>query len=325
MYSLLDKYMISLVIPNYNGVELLKKNIPFVVRACKKYFYLTKEKCQLTIVDDCSQDDSVNLLLSMQEDLKGEYYLDFHVILREKNGGFSAAMNSGIIASQGRYILSLNSDVTVTENFLKPLVDGFTSDVFSTKATSILPDGTNESVKSARWRRGLLEPYVASPENYNPEIGVLYPDAGCCMYDTTKLKELGGFDEMYCPFYFEDFDLGLRALSKGWKHVYVPQSRVEHAHNQTVKKVVKRLDQNPVFIRNRELFNIKNITDPRVVIIREFWKLFRFGKAILTFNNPMMQGIWESYLVVLRLHRLQLTKNEKNLSKSDIDKYLYKS
>jgi GT2 family glycosyltransferase len=316
--------MISIVVPNYNGYDLLKKNIPLVVKACETYHRLTSERCQFVVVDDCSVDDSADLLLRFQEDLEGEKYLDFHVVLREKNGGFSAAMNSGIAASQGRYILSLNSDVAVTENFLQPLVDGFSEGVFSTKATSILPDGTNESIKSARWRKGLLEPYVASPEEYDPKMGVLYPDAGCCMYDAEKLKKLGGFDEMYCPFYFEDFDLGLRALARGWKHVYISESQVEHAHNQTVKKVVKRLDQNPVFIRNRELFNMKNITDPRVVIPREFWKVFRFGKALVTRNRPMIQGIWESYLIVLGVHRLTMKPNEKNLSKREIDEFLYK-
>lgn len=316
--------MISIVVPNYNGYELLKKNIPLVVRASEKYHELTSERCQFVVVDDCSKDDSVDLLLSLKEKFDSLEYLDFHVVIREENGGFSAAMNSGIAVSSGRYILSLNSDVAVTEDFLKPLVDNFSEEVFSTKATSILPDGTNESIKSARWRKGLLEPYVALPEEYDPDKGVLYPDAGCCMYDTQKLKELGGFDEMYCPFYFEDFDLGLRALARGWKHIYASDSRVDHAHNQTVKKVVKRLDQNPVFIRNRELFNLKNITDPRVVIPRELWKTLRFGKALVTGNSPMVKGIWESYLILAGVHRLKINPNKKNLSKKEIDEYLYK-
>lgn len=314
--------MISIVVPNYNGYELLKKNIPLVVDACEEYHKLTSERCQFVVVDDCSQDESVNLLLQFKTDLKGLGYLDFHVVIREQNGGFSAAMNSGIAVCTGTYILSLNSDVAVLKDFLKPLVDGFSENIFSTKATSILPDGTNESIKSARWRKGLLEPYVATPEQYDPEIGVLYPDAGCCMYDANKLKKLGGFDEMYCPFYFEDFDLGLRALANGWKHVYVSESRVEHAHNQTVKKVVKRLDQNPVFIRNRELFNVKNITDPRVVMPRELWKILRFGKALVTGNKPMIQGIWDSYMIQLGVHRLKIKPNERNLSKKEIDRYL---
>jgi O-antigen biosynthesis protein len=65
---------------------------------------------------------------------------------------------------------------------------------------------------------------------------VLYGSGGCSMYDAAKLRELGGFDEVYRPAYVEDLDIGYRAWQRGWATVFCAGARVEHRHRATTSR-----------------------------------------------------------------------------------------
>jgi GT2 family glycosyltransferase len=67
---------------------------------------------------------------------------------------------------------------------------------------------------------------------------------------TQKLKLLKGFDEIYSPFYFEDFDLGLRAWKMGWKLYYEHQSICFHKVSATTNKINKSNFVKKTYYRN---------------------------------------------------------------------------
>lgn len=48
-------------------------------------------------------------------------------------------------------------------------------------------------------------------------------------------EELGGFSDLYKPFYYEDFDLGLRAWYQGWSSYFYPGAEVIHADKGTIE------------------------------------------------------------------------------------------
>ena len=78
---------------------------------------------------------------------------------------------------------------------------------------------------------------------------------------------LGGMDEkLFSPFYWEDLDLGYRALKRGYRLLWDPDSRVLHEHESTIgllpKKYVDRIRE-----RNQLIFIWKNITSP--ILIRK--------------------------------------------------------
>ena len=60
------------------------------------------------------------------------------------------------------------------------------------------------------------------------------------MYDTSKLGELGGFDERYRPAYVEDLDIGYRGWQNGWPTVFCAGARVEHRHRSTTSRYYNR-------------------------------------------------------------------------------------
>lgn len=283
--------MVSIVIPNYNGRELISQNIPAVVAACQYYIQETGNPCELIVVDDASPDDSAAVLKDLVNTFPSEGDFRFTYLVHNHNQGFSGAMNTGIESAQYPILVSLNSDVRVTQEFLVPLVQHFASrdDLFSVKCNSILPDGTNESIKKIQITKGLVEPVLETNLPHTP-VEIVYADAGSCAYDREKLVSLGMFDRLYSPFYFEDFDLGYRACKRGWVNLYEPTSTVYHDHNQTVKKVVKDMNANPAFIAHRDIFNIKNIHEPSLRREALKYRILRFGKNLITLNAPLLKG-----------------------------------
>jgi glycosyltransferase involved in cell wall biosynthesis len=85
---------ISVVIPTYNRVELLKRSIDSVINQTIKPF-------EIIIVDDGSNDGTEAMVKKKYDSLK---------LIKQKNKGASAARNSGIKASSGEWICFLDSD-----------------------------------------------------------------------------------------------------------------------------------------------------------------------------------------------------------------------
>ena len=85
---------ISVVIPTYNRVELLKRSIDSVINQ-------TIKPSEIIIVDDGSNDGTEAMVKKKYDSLK---------LIKQKNKGASAARNSGIKASSGEWICFLDSD-----------------------------------------------------------------------------------------------------------------------------------------------------------------------------------------------------------------------
>jgi glycosyltransferase involved in cell wall biosynthesis len=90
----------SVVITNYNGKELLEKNLPAVITAKKN---LKNNIQEIIVVDDFSTDDSLKYLNSLKSEIS--------IIKHTKNRGFSATTNTGVRAAKAELLVLLNSDV----------------------------------------------------------------------------------------------------------------------------------------------------------------------------------------------------------------------
>jgi O-antigen biosynthesis protein len=97
----------------------------------------------------------------------------------------------------------------------------------------------------------------------DPAVDRLFPcfygGGGSCAFDRTKFLALGGFDELFAPFYLEDTDLGFLAWKRGWKVLYQPASVVYHEHRGTIGKRFGDEHIRGVLQKNFILFTWKNI------------------------------------------------------------------
>ena len=69
--------------------------------------------------------------------------------------------------------------------------------------------------------------------------------------DKAKFNALGGFLPIFKPFYWEDFDLGVRAWRRGWKTLLEPNSIVLHQERGSIQDNVKRQRVRQALQRNK--------------------------------------------------------------------------
>lgn len=101
---------ISVIIPCYNVEDYLPRCLDSVLAQ-------SHNNVQVVMVEDCSTDGTKNII----EDYE-EKYQNFHAIYNKKNGGLGNARNVGISASKSDYIVFLDSDDWLPENFLSEML-----------------------------------------------------------------------------------------------------------------------------------------------------------------------------------------------------------
>lgn len=214
---------VSVIIPNYNGARCL--------RGCLASVLTQVSADRVIVVDDGSTDNSVSFMRRL--------FPRVRLITRKENGGFAAAVNEGIRASETPYVFLLNNDALLTAGALEKLVDTMEQGgehVFSVGArmlTLAKPrkiDNSGDLYCSLGWAfspgrdRGLGE--------YRRRSRVTSACAGAALYRRKELLDLGGFDEAhFC--YLEDVDLGIRARLHGYINLYEPAATVLHVGSAT--------------------------------------------------------------------------------------------
>jgi O-antigen biosynthesis protein len=266
-----DTCAASIVIPNWNGRDLLEKYLPSVLAAAEQL-----PGSEVIVVDNGSTDDSAQFLL--------ERFPSVRLIALEHNLGFGGGSNEGFRQARHDVVVLLNSDMRVEPDFLKPLLDGFTDQsVFAVSCQIFFSDPNKKREETGLtegwWQQGALrvahriEPSIAQP------YPCFYGGGGSCAFDRQKFLSLGGFDELLRPFYLEDTDLGYLAWKRGWKVLYQPASVVYHEHRGTIGKRFNDAYIQSVLKKNFVLFAWKNIHEPARLLASFF---FNWSGAMLS-------------------------------------------
>ncbi len=236
---------VSLIIPNYNGLDLLQKYLPGVVDAYRNINNNIKE---IIIVDDGSGDGSVKFVKKNYPEIK--------IIQHKKNRGFSVAVNAGVRAAKGDLVCLLNTDVIPEPDFLSATLKYFTDkDIF---AVSFHEKGYGPAV--GRFINGFVQHSGGAVSQKLAHS--FWVNGGSGLFRKRYWNILGGFDErLFSPYYWEDVDICYRAQKRGWKVMWDPDAHVTHIHESTMKKLNPR-KKAMIQERNQLLFIWKNITSP---------------------------------------------------------------
>ncbi|MEK7497534.1 MAG: glycosyltransferase family 2 protein [Patescibacteria group bacterium] len=235
---------VSIIIPNWNGKELMEKNLPFVLKAKENK---SNKILEIIIVDDGSTDDSYKFI-------KENYGERIKVIKHTKNRGFSSAVNTGVRSAKGDFICLLNTDVVPENNFLVS-----TKEFFNDKkvfGVSLHEKGYGGSV--GKFRDGFI---VHDPgRELEKPYETFWVSGGSGVFRRSTWMSLKGFDEtLLSPLYWEDLDICYRALKRGYILLWDPKARVAHEHESTTSKLPKG-KVNTIRERNQLLVNWKNLT-----------------------------------------------------------------
>jgi len=250
---------VSIVIPSWNGRELLERFLPSVLRALHAY----PKGGEVLVVDDGSSDGTVEFL--------GRHFPAVRTISLSFNEGFAAAANRGFMEAAFDIVVLLNNDVEVKADFLTPLVRPLLEDdgVFASCARSLDWDKKTfrDGGKIGQWKRGFWRVW----KNYDTPPGAergsdpllsFYCPGSFSAFNRKKWLQLGGLDGLFKPFNWEDTDICYRALKRGWRLVYEPRSVVYHRPNTTISGGAFRKNYiRYVSRRNRLFFHWKNLTD----------------------------------------------------------------
>lgn len=266
---------ISIVIPNWNGAEKLRKHLPSVLVSAKY-----SNIAEIIVSDDASTDNSIEVL--------EKEFPEVTVAKREKNGGFSSNVNFGVSHTDADLIVLLNSDASPKKDFLDSILPHFKDQkVFSVGCN------TGGSFARADFKDGFFWHNQAS-EKPKDAHKTLWVSGGSGVFRRSIWNELGGLDTLYDPFYEEDLDLGYRATKRGYLNLWEPKSIVEHYHEEgVIAQNFKKEKVNKIAQRNQLIFIWKNITSPtlfadhKIALIKKlirhpkYWQIFLLASVNL--------------------------------------------
>ncbi|WP_160123792.1 methyltransferase domain-containing protein [Rhodovarius lipocyclicus] len=211
---------VSIILPLYRGLEDVL-NCLRSLSVCR----LTEPSFEVIVIDDCP-DDSIHWALPNSGGLIK--------LVNDENLGFLRSCNRAATYARGRVMCFLNSDTIVQPGWLRNLVEVLDSSprVGLVGGMLLNRDGT---IQDAGWRilwngwgHSLGRGADLQDGRYTYRRSVDCVTGACFVIRSEVWRDLEGFDQVYAPAFYEEFDLAFRARSKGLDVVYEPRSRVVH-------------------------------------------------------------------------------------------------
>jgi len=297
----------AIVILNWNGQKLLEQFLPSVVN-------FSLDEATIYIADNASTDDSVSYVKT--------HFPSVKIIKNSQNGGYSKGYNDALKAIDADIYCLLNSDVEVTENWLKPITEAFRNDINTAIIQPKLLDFKEKTkfeyagagggfidVFGYPYCRGRIFNYLETDHGQFDDETEIFWASGACLFIRSKVyHEVGGLDEDYFA-HQEEIDLCWRTQNLGYKVKYVGSSSVYHVGGATLKET----NPHKTFLnfRNSLLNVVKNVPKERFLFV--------------IFSRLLLDGIAGiKFIIELRpIHTLAIIKAHISLYKNSI-KFLKK-
>jgi GT2 family glycosyltransferase len=319
--------LISIVIPNYNGLEHLKT----CYESLKKQTY---KDFRLVLVDNGSKDNSVQY--------SHDTFPDAALILLDHNSGFAEAVNYGIKYTLDRigaeYILLLNNDIELSPDFLEKGLQAFEK----------TPDASMVAVKMMNYfQRDMIDdcgdfikknggsPYARGhgekdTGQYDKEEYIFGACGGAAFYKSPVFKKVGLFDESFFA-YYEDIDFNFRFQLFGFKCFYEPAAICYHKRGGT-SSVATHGFQTEMCERNLVLMRIKNYPLSLYLLYQPLFFIARVKRyySFIKFHSfkIFLSGFWGyirgSFLMWTKIGDRYRIQRKKKVSTSYIQRIFVK-
>ena len=292
---------ITLIITNWNGSKLLRECLPTVLEAVRfdhHHFY------EVMVIDDCSNDNSLGILADEFPEVRTEQ--------TPQNLGFQEANNYAVKLAESKIVMPMNNDIKLDPKALHYLAQHFDNkDTFAVSGKIFAFDQTTflYGNRGGYFQKGHFHLYEKPPED---DSQTLFACGGAFMVNRQKYLDLGGFDSMYHPLYYEEIDLSYRALKRGWKVHYEPQSIAYHKVQATITRQEKLRRISLISARNNYLFVWKNILDRSMTLTF----LFYIPLFLLRDLFQLKSRFWIAFYMALK--RLPRALKGRTIEQSDV-------
>ncbi|WP_127845750.1 glycosyltransferase family 2 protein [Psychroflexus aestuariivivens] len=283
---------VAVVVLNWNGKPLLEEFLPSVVN--------NSPEAEIYVADNASTDDSIEYLK--------ENFPKVKIIQNAINGGYAKGYNDALKSLTESIFVLLNSDVEVTNNWLKPIVSIFEnqSDVAAIQP-KIKAYSDKTKFEYAGAAGGFLDEYAypfcrgrifdhteIDRGQYDHECDIFWASGACFAIRREVYEHLNGFDEDYFA-HQEEIDLCWRIHQLGKQVKFTPESTVYHLGGGTLQSSNPR---KTFYNFRNSLFNILKNTSEKT-FRRLFFRLLLDAIAGLHF---LSQGRFRHFSAILQAH-----------------------
>jgi GT2 family glycosyltransferase len=284
---------IAVVILNWNGVKLLEQFLPSVIQF--------SPEATIYVADNASTDESVAFVKNN--------FPSVMIVQNKTNQGFAGGYNDALHYIDADIYALVNSDIEVTNNWLKPILETFESETETAIIQpKILDFKKKDYFEYAGAAGGFIDQFgypfcrgrifdTLEKDNgqYNDKVDIFWASGACFFIRSTVYKELKGFDEDFFA-HQEEIDLCWRAINKGYKIKYISDSIVYHVGGATLQQANPQ--KTYLNFRNSLLMLTKNLPQNtlfQVLIIR----MLLDGIAGIKY---LVEGQFAHFWAIIRAH-----------------------
>jgi len=239
--------MTSIVILTFNELKYTRECIESIKRH-------TPEPHEVIFVDNASKDGTVKWLRKIVAK-----HTNYRLIENDKNEGFAKGCNQGIEASSGEYILLLNNDVVVTDNWLSGMLECLNS----APDTGIVGPMTNnisgpQKIRDVDYKTmGRMHDYAKLFREMHRYRRIAFRRiVGFCMLFRRQLADkIGLLDTSFGTGNFEDDDYCLRAALAGYRNLVAGDVFIHHYGSRSF--IGNRIDYGAAMSGNIKIFEEK--------------------------------------------------------------------
>ncbi|MFB5269092.1 glycosyltransferase family 2 protein [Paenibacillus enshidis] len=230
------------------SIVILTRNQLALTQACLESIRChTREPYELVLVDNGSTDGTLDYLRSQP---------DVNLIENGENKGFARGCNQGFERSSGDYIMFLNNDTVVTENWMTHLLRALNDDsrIGMVGPVTNYSSGHQQVSVSYSTLEGLDDFSRQHQEIYAGIYSEVRRLVGFCLLTKRSvLEEVGLFDEIYGLGNYEDDDLSLRLLRSGYGMRVALDSFIHHVGHATTQNELPGSNLAQLLHRNAEI------------------------------------------------------------------------
>jgi GT2 family glycosyltransferase len=259
---------VTVVLLNWNGRDFLAPCIEAVLSQ-------TYSPIELIVVDNGSSDGSI-------EFIRKKYGEQLTIIENGVNLGFSRAMNIGMAAAAGKYIMPLNFDIIMNADFISRMVEAAETaeDIgsisgkllrLSNEGKTDIIDSTGHLIFNNRYVINRGEDQKDTGRFDTP--GFVFGTCGAVpLYKKDMLDDIAYEGQYYDEAFFimlEDVDIDWRAQLRGWRCLYAPAAVAYHYRGATGSGKSRLIQRH--YFKNRYLLMWQN---------DKFWSILKSLPAV---------------------------------------------
>lgn len=305
---------LAVIILNWNGRKLLEQFLPVASR------YSITEDADLIVADNGSTDDSVEWVKAHHPEVK--------VLSFSENYGFAEGYNKAIKQTQYKYTILLNSDVEVTEDWTRPLLD------FMRRNSDV--GALQPKIRS--WKERTKFEYAGAAGGYLDKLGypycrgrlfdsieedrgqydgkvvdICWASGAALMVRTDIYLKVGGLDARFFA-HMEEIDLCCRIHGAGYRVVAVPDAMVFHVGGASLAQGNPK--KTYLNFRNNLLLLHKNMPikeGRKKLFIRRLYDTLAWGMFMIKFDFKNANAVLKAHNDFRKMKKLYTEHPDKNV------------